>query len=276
MKNTLFFLFALLMLSSPVMAQQNADPSAALEVNSTTKGFLPPRMTAAQRDAITNPATGLFIYNTSTNQLNFYNGTSWEHITSLDTVLSATGKNWLSKNLGASQIATSATDPDSYGHLYQWGRNSDGHEFRTWATAAGPVASGSEGSNFITAGSDWLSSPDDTRWNGATKGTHDPCPSGFRVPTETELNNERLLFSSQNAAGAFGSVLKFPAAGYRNPSTGALPLFNVGITGHYWSSTTLGTGTISTGARYLFFSSSDANMYSHNRANGFSVRCIKE
>jgi len=196
MKNTLFFLFALLMLSSPVMAQQNADPSAALEVNSTTKGFLPPRMTAAQRDAITNPATGLFIYNTSTNQLNFYSGTSWERITSFesceDTVLSATGKNWLAKNLGASQIATSATDPDSYGHLYQWGRNSDGHEFRTSATAAGPVASGSEGSNFITNASDWLSSPDDTRWNGATKGTHDPCPRGFRVPTDTELNNERL------------------------------------------------------------------------------------
>ena len=273
MKNTLFFLFALLMLSSPVMAQQNADPSSALEVNSTTKGFLPPRMTTAQRDAITNPATGLFIYNTSTNQLNFYSGTLWERITSFesceDTVLSATGKNWLAKNLGASQIATSATDPDSYGHLYQWGRNSDGHEFRTSATAAGPVASGSEGSNFITNASDWLSSPDDTRWNGATKGTHDPCPSGFRVPTETELNNERLLFPSSDAAGAFDSVLKLPLSGYRDRSSGALD--QMGTFGYYWSSTVAGTN-----ARFLYFDSSVAIMSSFTRADGFSVRCIKK
>ena len=56
--------------------------SAALDITSTTKGFLPPRMTTAQRDAIASPATGLVIYNTSTNKLNFYNGTAWEQVTS--------------------------------------------------------------------------------------------------------------------------------------------------------------------------------------------------
>ena len=47
------------------------DPSAQLEVSSTTKGFLPPRMTTAQRDAIIDPADGLIIYNTTTNILEY-------------------------------------------------------------------------------------------------------------------------------------------------------------------------------------------------------------
>ena len=44
------------------------DASALLDVNSTTKGFLPPRMTTAQRAAISSPAKGLIIYNTTTDQ----------------------------------------------------------------------------------------------------------------------------------------------------------------------------------------------------------------
>jgi hypothetical protein len=42
----------------------SADPSAMLDVSSTTKGFLPPRMTALQRAAIFSPATGLLVYQT--------------------------------------------------------------------------------------------------------------------------------------------------------------------------------------------------------------------
>jgi hypothetical protein len=53
------------------------NASAVLDVSSTTKGFLPPRMTTAQRDAISTPPAGLVIYNTSTNVLNFYNGSAW-------------------------------------------------------------------------------------------------------------------------------------------------------------------------------------------------------
>jgi len=53
------------------------DGSAILNVQSTTKGFLPPKMTTTQRDAIWTPATWLVIYNTTTNVLDFYNWTSW-------------------------------------------------------------------------------------------------------------------------------------------------------------------------------------------------------
>jgi len=52
-----------------------------LECESTTKAFLPPRMTTTQRDAIgggvADPATGSVIYNTTTNVLNFWNGSAW-------------------------------------------------------------------------------------------------------------------------------------------------------------------------------------------------------
>jgi len=53
------------------------DASAMLQVDSTTQGFLPPRMTDAERDAITSPAAGLMIYDTANNQMNYWNGSTW-------------------------------------------------------------------------------------------------------------------------------------------------------------------------------------------------------
>jgi hypothetical protein len=50
---------------------------AILDLQSTTKGFLPPKMTTTQRDAISTPTTGLIVYNTTTNKLQCYNGTGW-------------------------------------------------------------------------------------------------------------------------------------------------------------------------------------------------------
>ena len=53
--------------------------SAMLEVKSSSKGFLPPRLTYAQRQAISSPATGLMIYctNCGPGEPQFYNGTAW-------------------------------------------------------------------------------------------------------------------------------------------------------------------------------------------------------
>jgi len=51
------------------------NASAVLEVESTTKGFLPPRMTQVQRDAIASPAQGLVIYNTTVPCLQVNEGT---------------------------------------------------------------------------------------------------------------------------------------------------------------------------------------------------------
>lgn len=64
--------------SDGIVAINNNSPSASaqLDVSSTTRGFLPPRMTTAQRDAISSPAAGLVIYNTTTSKLQVYT-TSW-------------------------------------------------------------------------------------------------------------------------------------------------------------------------------------------------------
>lgn len=57
-------------------------PSAILTIASTTKGLRLPVLTTAQRDAISSPAEGLIIFNTTTNKLNFYTGAAWEAVTS--------------------------------------------------------------------------------------------------------------------------------------------------------------------------------------------------
>lgn len=51
--------------------------SAQLEIKSTSRGFLPPRMTTAQKNAIASPAAGLMVYDTTLNQMSYYNGTAW-------------------------------------------------------------------------------------------------------------------------------------------------------------------------------------------------------
>ena len=51
--------------------------SSKLTVSSTTQGFLPPRMTTTEKNAISSPASGLIVYDNTLNALNYYNGTAW-------------------------------------------------------------------------------------------------------------------------------------------------------------------------------------------------------
>lgn len=62
-----------------------ASPSASaiLDVTSTTKGFLPPRLTTTQKNAIGTPAAGLMVFDTTLSKLCVYSGTAWETITSI-------------------------------------------------------------------------------------------------------------------------------------------------------------------------------------------------
>jgi hypothetical protein len=190
----------------------------------------------------------------------------------VSTVTSTTGKVWMDRNLGASRVATSSTDDQAYGDLYQWGRDTDGHEKRTSQTTSTLSSSNTPGhGNFITVNSgnyDWRSPQNNNLWQGVN-GINNPCLEGFRIPTSAEWEAERASWSSQNSAGAFASPLKLPVAGFRYVSNGSLG--NVGYGGNYWSGTVSGAY-----AQALFFNSGNAYMDSYNRAPGYSVRCLKD
>lgn len=83
-KIKLLFVFAAMISVCAITAQVSIntdgttpDASAILDLKSTDKGFLPPRMTHDQINAISSPVAGLQIYNTTTNRPNYYNGSAW-------------------------------------------------------------------------------------------------------------------------------------------------------------------------------------------------------
>lgn len=73
--------------------ENQADPhaSAILDVSSTDKGILVPRMSTAQRTAIGSPAKGLMVFDNDLNQFWFYNGTGWAAVGGGDNIYTANG-----------------------------------------------------------------------------------------------------------------------------------------------------------------------------------------
>jgi uncharacterized protein (TIGR02145 family) len=190
----------------------------------------------------------------------------------VDVLNPSTGKTWMDRNLGASQAATSITDAAAYGDLYQWGRLADGHQCRNSPTITERSSSDEPGhGDFIRTPSDprdWRDPQNDNLWQGVN-GVNNPCPAGYRLPTESELNAERLSWSTNNTAGAFASPLKLPGAGLRQPSDGSLS--SVGTSSLCWSSTVSDNS-----AAFLTIGSAHASMSIGIRSIGLSVRCLKD
>jgi uncharacterized protein (TIGR02145 family) len=188
------------------------------------------------------------------------------------TVQSANNKCWLDRNLGANRVATGSTDEEAYGHLFQWGRNDDGHQVRTSITTTTLSNSDVPGhAHFILSPNnpwDWRSPQNNDLWQGVNS-TNNPCPEGFRLPTYAEWEAERESWTSNNAAGAFYSPLKLTVAGYRFNFDGALSYVN--SYGYYWSSSVENVY-----AWLLFFRNGNAYMNDYYRAHGVSVRCIMD
>jgi len=187
------------------------------------------------------------------------------------TVTSLTGRVWMDRNLGASQVATAYNDAAAYGDLYQWGRGTDGHEKRTSTTTTTLSSSDTPGHGSFILNSyspyDWRSPQNDNLWQGVA-GTNNPCPAGFRLPTIAEWQAEMATWSSNDQAGAFASPLKLVSAGYRNRGDGTF--YQAGSVGYYWSSTVDGAGVS------VMFFYGDAYAYGYSRSIGFSVRCLED
>jgi len=180
-----------------------------------------------------------------------------------ETGLLINGVVWAASNVNRS--GTFATKPEDPGMYYQWGSNVG------WSSTDPLTAT--DGNNAWRDLSEkeniWLPEKD-------------PCPSGWRVPTEDELNSLTQtnyvthIWTTENGVSGYrltdkttGNSLFLPAAGIRRNSNGSL--FGVGTYGLYWSSTPNDTD-----ACYLTFGSGNFYMYSSNRALCGSVRCVSE
>jgi uncharacterized protein (TIGR02145 family) len=196
-----------------------------------------------------------------------------------------TGKVWMDRNLGASRVGSSETDHFAYGCLYQWGRGNDGHASITWTSgyAGTPVnaiaistqvaTDTPENTTFIVNNTDWRSPNNNNLWQGVN-GINNPCPSGFRVPTNQEWRNEldSSGYNTSTTTAGFSSPFKFVLSGSRQFSSA--DLITIGAEVSIWSST-----TINQYASRFFISTTTTLAYSvigSSRSAGFPVRCIKD
>ncbi|PWN57539.1 hypothetical protein C1634_025635, partial [Chryseobacterium viscerum] len=214
-------------------------------------------------------------------------GNSATHMMLYLPIVAEDGKVWLNNNLGAhyaninhasfdpAQQATSSTDYLAYGSFFQWGRKPDGHELITWTGGTlGTAVNGTTSTLnntptdalFITNGAspfDWRTTQDDTLWASASS-ANNPCPSGFRVPTNTEFNTLATAAGITNPATAASSVLRFSAAG-RRQNLGSF--FSIGLTGFYW------INSVNSSNSATWASSNIGYIY---RSETSSIRCIKD
>ena len=169
------------------------------------------------------------------------------------TNLTGSDKCWITRNLGATQQATSATDATDASAGWYWQFN------RKQGYAVGPSPAWSITS--INESFDW-------------QAANDPCTlligTGWRIPTKTEWLNADANGAWANYNNTYASVLKLHAAGYLYYTSGALNYR--GSYGYCWSSTQYS----STNGYALYFSSSISDMSYFNKAYGFSVRCIRD
>lgn len=211
----------------------------------------------------------------------------------------------MDRNLGA----TSATPGDvgALGLLYQWGRkdpflgSSSISSITTSASTINwpsPVSSDSDKGTIdyavanpttfiktITAGDDWMHTPDNNLWQ-SSKTIYDPCPSGWRVPegggngvwakAASESGDFSNKWDSDNKgmdfSGKFGSSspIWYPAAGYLAFDG---DLTEVGARGGWWSCTPQGSEAY----RLFFQDNGNVGPLAYNpRSVGHSVRCIKD
>ena len=184
------------------------------------------------------------------------------------TTINYNGKVWMDRNLGAQTNGTTST---AYGLYYQWGRKDPfpggTNGSTTWPTTygsslatigSGPVKSlltSIQNPNIFykntanTGYYDWLTPQNGSLWNNSGKTVYDPCPTGWRVPLNTEFSG---VLPSNTLSGHWD----YPGIFYDATSIG-----------FWWS------GVASSTDAYCLYSYGFVT--NGLRANGFCVRCVK-
>ena len=174
----------------------------------------------------------------------------------VSTYLSGAAKCWITQNLGADTLARSATDASerAAGWYFQFNHSLG---YKNDGTGTTPVA--------------WI-----TGFNEASDWTaiNDPCTimlgADWRIPTSTEWTNANGAPQNWTSyTDTYNSSLKLHNAGYLAYNSGGLG--GRGSQGNYWSS----TGSANTSAWDLQFYNTASAMISHDKAYGFSVRCLR-
>lgn len=287
---SLFFLGAII---NPVGAQVLIsdttgvpDNTAMLEVKSTSKGLLPPRMTKDQRDAIVNPIAGLIIYCSDCTEMQMFNDTAWTNMIGLPPseppipTITIGSQTWMANNINVGTMIngnTSMTDNnilekycyddnpvncDTYGALYQW------DELMQYVTAESAQGVCPIGFHL----------PSDNEWKilemelGMTQVQVDA--TGFRgVDQSSQLAGNEALWTNgdldQNAAFGTSGFLALPG-GQRNSSNSFTQLSDFG---NFWSSSEAG---IDAWYRGLGFATPLINRFDPKKTSAFSGRCVKD
>jgi uncharacterized protein (TIGR02145 family) len=297
MKRISLFIIVLLLNSSLLFSQiginanGNApDSTAGLDINFTDRGVLLPRMTTAQRNAISFPAEGLLIFNTTSKTLNVYNGTYWANLDGLP------ADNW-----ECGQPITDIRDSNSYstvliGTQCWMAENLNAAIYRNGDTIPN-VTDGTAWSDLTTGAYCWFNNDSATNnntygklynWYAATDSSG-LCPTGWHVPIESELTT---LINYLGGATVAGGKMKEPGTMHWAPlNTSATNesgftalgagyrIYNGAYSGYtfyafYWSSSE--SGSFYEVGIYLYSGDGyEWGAYSSPQC-GFSIRCVRD